>query len=116
MELPMTDYGPSIKAARLYEKTSKNGNTYFVGRWGALKVTVLKSKATGDNGESIWDLLLSEAPPKADSSDRARQRQPIAKPEATSKRPPDSASRLDDPIPFRGDHQVMRAKTVRTNG
>jgi hypothetical protein len=32
MELPMTDYGPSIKAARLCKKSSKNGNTYLVGR------------------------------------------------------------------------------------
>jgi hypothetical protein len=96
----VTDYGPSIKAARLYERKSKNGNTYLSGRWGTLRVTVLKSKYTGENGESIWEVLLSEAPANADGHDRAKKQQPIAKPEATSKRPPDSASSLDDPIPF----------------
>ena len=28
----MSDYGPQVKLARLYEKTSKTGNQYFVGR------------------------------------------------------------------------------------
>ena len=28
----MSEYGPQVKLARLYEKTSKTGNQYFVGR------------------------------------------------------------------------------------
>ena len=43
----MSDYGPQVKIARLYEKTSKTGNQYFVGRLGMAKVAVLKSKVAG---------------------------------------------------------------------
>jgi hypothetical protein len=38
----MSDYGPQVKLARLYEKTSKTGNQYFVGRLGMAKIAVLK--------------------------------------------------------------------------
>jgi hypothetical protein len=31
----MSDYRPQVKLARLYEKTSKTGNQYFVGRIGS---------------------------------------------------------------------------------
>jgi hypothetical protein len=94
----MSDYGPSIKAARLYERTSKNGNIYLVGRRGSLKIIVIKSKYPGENGELIGRVLLSEAPAKADRPDRVKKQQPIVAPEGTSKRPPDAA--IDDPIPF----------------
>ena len=30
----MSDYGPQVKLARLYEKTSKTGNQHFVGAQG----------------------------------------------------------------------------------
>lgn len=58
----MTDYGPSLKAARLYERTSPKGNSYLAGRWGALKVAVVKTRDVSETGEPIWQLLLSEAP------------------------------------------------------
>ncbi len=58
------DYGPSIKLARLYEKTSKNGNTYMTGRLGGAKITLLKSRDVADDGSAIWDILLSQAPDK----------------------------------------------------
>lgn len=32
----MADYGPSLTALRLFEKTSAKGNTYLTGRWGNL--------------------------------------------------------------------------------
>jgi hypothetical protein len=95
----MTHYGPIIKAARHYERRSKNGNIYLVGRGGPLRIAV-PSKHTGENGEPHWQLLLSEAPPKADSSDCDKKRQPIVELEGTPKAAPDAACCLDDPIPF----------------
>jgi hypothetical protein len=56
------DYGPSIRVTKLYRKTSKNGATYFAGRWGGAKVALLKTNETGNDGEEIWNLVLSEAP------------------------------------------------------
>jgi len=58
----MSDYGPQVKLARLYEKTSKTGNQYFVGRLGMAKVAVLKSKEVTEDGSPMWDVLLQEAP------------------------------------------------------
>ena len=57
------NYGPSLTALRLYRKTSAKGGTYFVGRWGGLKVAILKSNEVADNGDEIWNLVLSEAAP-----------------------------------------------------
>ena len=54
---------PSFPVCKLYEKTSKAGNAYFVGRWGGAKVTVLKSRETADDGGAIWNVMLSEAAP-----------------------------------------------------
>lgn len=55
-------YGPSIHVARLFEKTSANGNPYFVGRWGGAKVALLKAREPAEDGTPVWNLLLSEAP------------------------------------------------------
>jgi hypothetical protein len=105
----MSDYAPSIKAARLFEKTSAKGNMYLVGRWGALKVAIIKTKDTGDNGEPIWSLMLSEAPARtdapaastapADSSEKSkhdRQSPSGADADAATSKPAD----LNDTIPF----------------
>ena len=70
-----TDYAPSFKACRLYEKTSQRGQMYLVGRMGGVKIAIVKSKETTDDGQPIWSLLYSEAP----------QREPI------TAREPDSA-------------------------
>ncbi len=63
----MTDrsnYGPSVAIARLYECTSKAGNTYFRGRMGMASVCLLKSQEIApDSGAPIWHLMLSEAQP-----------------------------------------------------
>jgi hypothetical protein len=56
-------YGPSFTAAKLYRKPSKNGGTYFTGRMGGVKVALLKSKDTTDDGEEVWNLVFSEAAP-----------------------------------------------------
>jgi hypothetical protein len=94
----MSDYGPQVKLARLYEKTSKTGNQYFVRRLGMAKVAVLKSKEVAEDGSPMWDVLLQEAPSEP-------RRKPEAKEEAHREAPaaaaPYSAKRLpDDSIPF----------------
>lgn len=61
----MTDYGPSIKLAKLYEKTSKSGNVYMTGRIGGAKVALLKSRETQDDGGAIWEIVLTQANDKA---------------------------------------------------
>lgn len=115
----MTDYGPKLAAARLYEKRSAKGNTYFTGRWGALRVAVLKTAETGDDGSPIWSLVLSEAPtvqaPPAPAStagtgERARRdyQRPLAAAPCGPMGPSNELSeaadernrRLNDPIPF----------------
>ena len=58
----MSDYPQSFRACKLYRKTSKAGGTYFSGRWGGAKVALLKTNETGNDGEEVWALLLSEAP------------------------------------------------------
>lgn len=57
------DFGPSLTAAKLYERTSKSGNVYISGRLGSLRLTLLKSRETGADGEPMWELKLSEAGP-----------------------------------------------------
>lgn len=78
----MTDYAPSIKAARLFEKTSAKGNVYFTGRLGAVRLTLLKSNDTGDDGSPIWNLLMSEAPARQDTG-QAGEQQPRGSTSAT---------------------------------
>lgn len=56
-------YPPSIKVAKLYERTSAKGNSYITGRWGGARVTILKTDQTDDKGNPVWELRLSEAPP-----------------------------------------------------
>ena len=59
----MTAHAPSFTAARLYKKTSSKGGVYFAGRMGGVKVALLKSKDTAENGDEIWNLVFSEAAP-----------------------------------------------------
>lgn len=90
----MSDYGPSLNACRLYRKTSKNGATYFVGRWGMLKVAMLKSKDTADDGSEIWNLVVSQAPASNQQRHDAPQSNSVLRSEAN----PDLS--LNDEIPF----------------
>ncbi len=66
----MADYPQSFRACKLYRKTSKAGGTYFTGRWGGAKIAVVKTRETGDNGEEIWSLLLSQAPAPQKTDDK----------------------------------------------
>lgn len=96
----MNDYGPSLTALKLYKKTSAKGTTYFTGRMGMLKVALLKSSETADNGDEIWNLVYQQA--------EERPRQDGAKPtredcsQANKPPPPQSSSRPmpNDTIPF----------------
>ena len=94
----MSDYGPSISACRLYRKTSAKGVTYFTGRWGMMKVALLKSKDVADDGAEIWNLVVSQAPApqqRADSQPAAAKSQaPLDRPQPNFDRP------MDDEIPF----------------
>ena len=61
IRIKLSDYGPQVKLARLYEKTSKTGNQYFVGRLGMAKVAVLKSKEVAEDGSPMWVVLQTVA-------------------------------------------------------
>jgi hypothetical protein len=64
-------YGPSLTLARLYERQSKkSGNYYLTGRIGLLKVAILKTSDTTDDGVPIWNVVLQESPrPERDRSE-----------------------------------------------
>jgi hypothetical protein len=56
----MNVYNPSVPLARLYEKNSKKGVQYFVGRMGLCKVVLLRSQELSESGEPIWLLSVQE--------------------------------------------------------
>jgi hypothetical protein len=72
----MSAYPPSFQACRLFRKKSEKGSTYFVGRWGGARVTLLKSKDVADDGSEVWNLLLSEAPAKKPAAEQSAVRSP----------------------------------------
>lgn len=100
----MADYGPSFTAAKLYRKTSAKGQTYFVGRLGGVKVALLKSRETADNGDEIWSLMFSEAQPYRPRDDAREQSQaPASLAPSPERQPRRELPRLDGPddeIPF----------------
>jgi hypothetical protein len=106
----MTDYGLSIKAARLFEKVSSKGNTYFTGRMGGVRVSLLKSNEVGDGGEAIWSLMFAEAPvAKTDNADKsdnkatARRNGPSAAARSGSQKPLATPENRDAPAAFDSD-------------
>lgn len=63
MSIEQHSYGPSFRACKLYRRKSAKGTTYLTGRLGGMRVSVVKSRESADNGETeIWSLLVSEAP------------------------------------------------------
>mgnify|MGYP001610367062 CR=1 FL=1 len=53
-----------IQGFKLYEKTSKNGNIYYVGRFGSMKVVVMRSdREKGNSGEAVWNVMFGKAQP-----------------------------------------------------
>lgn len=53
---------PSFTAAKLYERTSAKGNLYLTGRLGGIRIAILKTPDTDDDGNPVWVLRMSEAP------------------------------------------------------
>lgn len=109
-------YGPSITVARLYERVSKNGNHYLVGRMGMAKIAILKSADTTDDGVPIWNIVLQEAPRndhRADESDHAEQRETSLRtasghqPESRPRRQPSERRSFDDPERRERQHLEM---------
>lgn len=94
----MSTHAESIRAFRLYEKMSKNGNTYLTGRWGGAKVAVLKSREVADDGSAIWDVLLSPAPERAKPEVSNTTAHPS--PPTNGLVPERGPSKLRDEIPF----------------
>jgi len=95
----MPTHAESIRAFRLYEKTSKNGNTYLTGRWGGAKVAVLKSRDVADDGSAMWDVLLSPAQERPKPDTRQQAESPI-QPSLAPASPSLASSELSDEIPF----------------
>jgi hypothetical protein len=101
-------FAPSFAAAKLYRKISAKGGTYYVGRLGGAKVTLLKSNEVAENGDEVWSLMLSEATPYQgkDSGQKSRayaRGADTQRPLETAERPTgrcDHDDRLNDPIPF----------------
>lgn len=55
----MSDFG--IKLCTMYQKTSKNGNTYFFGRMGNTQLTLLFDKKNSEEGKDpVWNLQIQE--------------------------------------------------------
>jgi hypothetical protein len=54
------DYPPSVPLVRVYEKRSRKGVQYFIGRMGLSKIVLLQSDEISESGESIWVLHVQE--------------------------------------------------------
>lgn len=67
----ISSFPPSIPLCRVFERTSKKGNTYLTGRLGGARVTILKTDQTDDEGNAIWTILLAEAPHRTDHTKRS---------------------------------------------
>ncbi len=60
--MTMADYGPSITACKLWEKTSAKGLKYMAGRIGGIRVTVMPNRDRQSEDDPSHVLLFSEAP------------------------------------------------------
>ena len=92
------DYDPPIVAARLRKRISKKGAEYLAGYMGLVRVVVLKTNETADDGSEIFNLIFSQAKErrqdtKPSPAERAKVNEPPT--EARSSRP-----MPNDPIPF----------------
>jgi hypothetical protein len=53
-----------IELVTLFERTSKNGVIYLVGRWGPAKLLLMPGDDTQE-GQPTWRLLIGQAAPKS---------------------------------------------------
>lgn len=105
-------YPESMTACRLYERTSAKGRTYMTGLWGGVRVAMLKTSETDRDGHPIWEMRLSQAPPRATAAadpnasakspeDARRNWQaPADKRDARQQAPSTATGSADDLIPF----------------
>ena len=72
---------PKVKLGTLYEKTSKAGRRYFVGRFGAARILLFSTGETTEDGTPIWELLAEQAEERqANGSRPARTSSPAPAP------------------------------------
>jgi hypothetical protein len=77
---------PSFVLTRLYRKKSEKGSTYFQGRLAGARVALLKSNDVGNDGEEVWNLVVSEAPAaKRDSDASQRPQEPERRQQAAAR-------------------------------
>ncbi len=60
----MAEYGPSVTAARLWEKTSAKGMTYLAGRMGNLRISILPNRDRKSDDDATHVLVFGEAQPR----------------------------------------------------
>ena len=91
-------YYPSVKIARLFEATSRNGKIYLRGRLGFANIVILKTDQTSESGQAIWHVLVSEPEDRGDYQPKAGKPDHQAPAEAAPRT--FERSKLDDQIPF----------------
>jgi hypothetical protein len=64
---------PKLKAFGLWQKTSTAGNTYFMRRFGGVRVLVLSNRDRGEEGEPDWNVFFIDGkkPRPADGQGRS---------------------------------------------
>lgn len=85
----------SITVTKLYERTSAKGNQYMTGHMAGVKIAILKTNDTDEQGHPIWELKFSPAPSKP-----ARQADASASQREKSSGSRGFGSDADDSIPF----------------
>ena len=89
------DYGPQVTAFKLRKRVSqRTGNEYLMGFWGQLKVVVLKSNETADDGSEIFNVILQQAEDRRQRTDA----KPSSAQRAKANDPP-SETRSSRPMP-----------------
>lgn len=101
------DVSGKVLLARLYQRTSANGNVYYGGRLGAARVVMFRDqRAEGD--DPVWELFVQgddrtaerPRPPAQDARPGPRRpapAHPVGRGDGTGTAP--ARSDLDDPLP-----------------
>lgn len=68
----MAEKDVKLKATGLWERTSAKGNTYFVGRWGGVKVLILPNRDRENDDDPTHLLFIAEAAERPRNAPAAR--------------------------------------------
>lgn len=93
-------YPPQVVAAKLSKRVSKNGNEYLHGYLGQMRVVVLKSNETTDDGAEIYNLIFQQTEdrrPRTDAKPSPAERAKANEPPTETRR---SRPMPNDAIPF----------------